>query len=303
MDEQHNPLKSELKFLERLSMEELEALLKLSGDPDDVELLFDTVVEEVVAREKENPTGRLPDVDAAWDELQMMYHNMPDEGAILASAVEGPASVSSVEADLVPLAQTAADKPRRFSFQRVGRTIAVMAAAVVLCMALMVGAQAAGADVFGALARWTDDTFHFETWSAEPTYCEALHDTIQEVLDTQGILGEFTPTWYPDGFEIAEVKTSEDSLGISIEIILSNRKGSAFSIKLDQYNQNTYIDSQTFEIDADSVKEYISNGKTYFVFSNQDSTTAVWSNCKTLQKIWGKLAEAEMKSIIDSIGG
>ena len=29
MDEQRSPLKSELKFLERLSMEELEALLKI----------------------------------------------------------------------------------------------------------------------------------------------------------------------------------------------------------------------------------------------------------------------------------
>ena len=73
MDEQRSPLKSELKFLERLSIEELEALLKLSGDPNDVELLFDTVVEEVVAREREKPTGRLPDVDAAWDELQANY--------------------------------------------------------------------------------------------------------------------------------------------------------------------------------------------------------------------------------------
>ena len=36
-----------------------------------------------------------------------------------------------------------------------------MAAAVVLCMALMVGAQAAGADVFGALARWTDPCTSF----------------------------------------------------------------------------------------------------------------------------------------------
>ena len=81
MDEQRSPLKSELKFLERLSIEELEALLKLSGDPNDVELLFDTVVEEVVAREKENPTGRLPDVDVAWDELQARYQTMPDTGS------------------------------------------------------------------------------------------------------------------------------------------------------------------------------------------------------------------------------
>lgn len=303
MDEQHNPLKSELKFLERLSMEELEALLKLSGDPDDVELLFDTVVEEVVAREKENPTGRLPDVDAAWDELQMMYHNMPDEGALLPSALEGPASVPSVGDGPALLAEPTVDKPRRFSFQRVGRTIAVMAAAVVLCMALMVGAQAAGADVFGALARWTDDTFHFETWSAEPTYCEALHDTIQEVLDTQGILGEFTPTWYPDGYNVASVKTSEDALGLSIDITLMNGAKNAFSIRLDQYNQNTYIDSQTFEIDNKSVEKYKSNGRTFFILINDDSVIASWSNGITVYTIWGGLDKESVKLMIDSIGG
>ncbi len=303
MDEQHNPLKSELKFLERLSMEELEALLKLSGDPDDVELLFDTVVEEVVAREKENPTGRLPDVDAAWDELQMMYHNMPDEGALLPSALEGPASVPSVGDGPALLAEPTVDKPRRFSFQRVGRTIAVMAAAVVLCMALMVGAQAAGADVFGALARWTDDTFHFETWSAEPTYCEALHDTIQEVLDTQGILGEFTPTWYPDGYNVASVKTSEDALGLSIDITLMNGAKNAFSIRLDQYNQNNYIDPLTFEIESGSVEDYLSNGKTYYIFINAEMTTATFSDSTTLYRIWGELDINEMKHMIDSIGG
>lgn len=263
MDEQRSPLKSELKFLERLSMEELEALLKLSGDPDDVELLFDTVVEEVVAREKENPTGRLPDVDTAWDELQMMYRNLPDEGTFVPSVSEG---VSSVGEDAsAPLAEPTADKPRRLSLRRVVRTATAMAAAIALCLALMVGAQAAGADVFGALARWTDDTFHFETWSAEPTYCEALHDTIQEVFDTQGIVGEFAPTWYPDGYDISSVKTSEDALGLSIDITLLNEAGSAFFIRLDQYNQNTYIDSQTFEIDNKSVEEYKSNGRNFFI--------------------------------------
>ena len=301
MDEQHNPLKSELKFLERLSIEELEALLKLSGDPDDVELLFDTVVEEVVAREKENPTGRLPDVDTAWDELQMMYQDIPVKGGLLPSKPEGTGSAG--ENDPTLLAEPTADRPKRILLRKVMRTAAVMAAAVALCLALMVGAQATGVDVFGALARWTDETFRFEAWSAEPDYCEALHDTIQEALDAQGISGEFVPTWYPNNYEIIEVKTSEDVLGISTEVILSNGHGSAFSIKLDQYSQNTYVDFQTFEIDADSVGEYLSNGKTYYIFSNEDSTTAVWSNGKTLQKIWGKLTEMEAKLMIDSIGG
>lgn len=303
MDEQRNPLKGELKFLERLSIEELEALLKFSGDPDDVELLFDTVVEEVVTREKENPTGRLPDVDTAWDELQMMYHNMPDAGTLPLSSLEKPASLSSVEADPAPSAEPVADKPRRVSFQKVMRTAAAMAAAIVLSLALMVGAQAAGVDVFGVLARWTDETFHFETWSAEPTYCEALHDAIQDTLDAQGILGAHAPTWFPVGFEIESTNIVQDSLGLSIQIILMDNRGSSFSIGIDKYKERDYIDPQIFEIEGGSVKKHESNGKDYYIFTNEDSITASWSDGLIVYTIWGELEEKSMEQIIDSIGG
>lgn len=300
MDEQHNPLKSELKFLERLSIEELEALLKLSGDPDDVELLFDTVVEEVVAREKENPTGRLPDVDTAWDELQMMYQDIPVKGGLLPSKSEGTGSAG--ENDPTLLAEPTADRPKRILLRKVMRTAAVMAAAVALCLALMVGAQATGVDVFGALARWTDETFHFEAWSAEPTYCEALHDSIQEVLDAQGVFGAFSLAWFPEGYEIVQVKTSEDMLGISIQILLLNNVGHSFSICIDQYNDSGYIDPQVFEMEADSVEEYKSNGKTFYIFSNAESSVMVWSDGISLYRIWGELTTAEIKSIVDSVG-
>lgn len=301
MDEQHNPLKSELKFLERLSIEELEALLKLSGDPDDVELLFDTVVEEVVAREKENPTGRLPDVDTAWDELQMMYQDIPVKGGLLPSKSEGTGSAG--ENDPALLAEPTADRPKRILLRKVMRTAAVMAAAIALCLALMVGAQATGVDVFGALARWTDETFRFEAWSAEPDYCEALHDTIQEALDAQGISGEFVPTWYPEGFEVIEIKASEDALGTSTLIMFVNNNRLSFSIGIDQYKENNYIDPQIFEIEGDSVENYESNGRTFYIFSNKDSITASWSDGRNLQRVWGNLSEYEIKSIIDSIGG
>lgn len=303
MDEQRSPLKGELNFLERLSMEELEALLKFSGDPDDVELLFDTVVEEVVAREKENPTGRLPDVDSAWDELQMMYHNMPDAETIPLSSLEKPVSLSSVEADPAPLAEPAADKPRRVSLRRGARTAAAMAAAVVLCLALMVGAQAAGVDVFGALARWTDDTFHFETWSTEPTYCETLHDAIQEIFDKQGIIGEYSPMWYPEGFNITSTMTGEDELGVSVRILLSDEFEHSIGISVDQYKAKDFVDPQTFEIEANSVAKYPSKGKVYYIFSNEGSVTASWSDGSTLQRIWGDITEQEIKAVIDSIGG
>ena len=297
MDEQHNPFKSELKFLERLSIEELEALLKLSGDPDDVELLFDTVVEEVVAREREKPTGRLPDVDAAWDELQARYQNMPDTGSH--PQFQEQSTDSTAAEPLIPVP----DKPRRASLSKAVRLAAVMAAAVALCLALMVGAQAAGADVFGALARWTDDTFHFETWSAEPTYCEALYNAIQETFSNQGVIGEYVPTWYPNGFHISNTMVTEDDLGISIRILLSNEEESFIGISVDQYKNNAFIDPQTFEIEGDSVEKYPSKGKVYYIAFNEESITASWSNGIVVYTVWGEIDINSIKLMIDSIGG
>ena len=73
MSEQRNSTDQELEFLEKLSIEELEALLKTSGNPNDIEAFFDAVIKEVVKREKKEPTGRLPDVDTAWEDLQARY--------------------------------------------------------------------------------------------------------------------------------------------------------------------------------------------------------------------------------------
>ncbi|MDE6954792.1 MAG: DUF4367 domain-containing protein [Oscillospiraceae bacterium] len=297
MDEQRSPLKSELKFLERLSIEELEALLKLSGDPNDVELLFDTVVEEVVAREREKPTGRLPDVDAAWDELQARYQNMPDTGSH--PQFQEQSTDSTAAEPLIPVP----DKPRRASLSKAVRLAAVMAAAVALCLALMVGAQAAGADIFGALARWTDDTFHFETWSAEPTYCEALYNAIQETFSNQGVIGEYVPTWYPNGFHISNTMVTEDDLGISIRILLSNEEESFIGISVDQYKNNAFIDPQTFEIEGDSVEKYPSKGKVYYIAFNEESITASWSNGIVVYTVWGEIDINSIKLMIDSIGG
>ncbi len=299
MDKQRGSPRSELKFLERLSIDELEALLRFSGDPADVEVLFDTVVEAVVAREEKNPTGRLPDVDAAWDELQMMYDNGMNR--------ERPSAGENASPDILrghelQVAQ-GKDRPRRSSLLKVARVAAVMAAAMVLLLVLMIGAQAAGADVFGVLARWTEGTFYFETRTVTSTYCEALHNTIQEVFENQGIIGEYVPTWYPEGYNISSVMTADDKLGTSVRILLSNELEKSFGISVDQYKEKKFIDPQTFEIEANSVEKYPSNNRTYYIFSNDDSATASWSDGNILQRIWGDLTVPELKSMIDSVGG
>ena len=73
-----------------------------------------------------------------------------------------------------------------------------------------------------------------------------------------------------------------------------------FYIRIDQFNQQEDIDFQTFEIEGDSVIEYSSHGKEFFIFSNYDTTTATWNDgSSTLQRIWGELTKEELKTIID----
>ena len=66
-------------YLEQLSTEQLEDILRAdlaSEDQENDEAVFH-ILEVLEKREKENPTGRLPDTDQAWKEFQQ-YYNIPE---------------------------------------------------------------------------------------------------------------------------------------------------------------------------------------------------------------------------------
>lgn len=66
-------------YLKDLSIEDLEVLLQKTGEADfeGDEEYVDAIVEEIVQREREHPTGRIPNVDQAWLEFQLVY-NTPE---------------------------------------------------------------------------------------------------------------------------------------------------------------------------------------------------------------------------------
>lgn len=295
MDECHNSSDSELKFLDRLSAVELEALLKFSGDPADIEMLFDTIAEEVVAREKENSTGRLPNVETAWNELQTRYANLEQDRfeSMLVGDVDLPDSSVGIN-------YTAEQKAL---YWKILRTTVNVAATIVLSLALLVGVQATGADVFGALARWTDSTFHFDSSSTDLSNNSLLYAAIQESLNMWDNFGPYAPKWYPNGSVVADLQTFKDEIGESIQISLMCGDGSRFFISIDQYDQSNYIDPLTFEKETGTVEEYSSDGRTYFIFSNSEMTTAVFCEESTIYRIWGELSVLDVKYMIDSIGG
>lgn len=297
MSEQRDSAGQELEFLEKLSIEDLEALLKTSGSPNDVEAFFDAVIKEVVKREKKEPTGRLPDVDTAWEEIQTRCNQTH-----LPKSADNSRFVEH-KANKTPSFQKAQRKPVHSFALSASKIAAVVALTLLLSFSLMIGVQAFGIDMFGALARWTSDTFHFETQQTEHDLQSDLHASIQTMLDIDGILGEYTPKWYPEQCKITKCQVQDDEQGLFIQVSFSFLDNRLFNIRLDRYNNNMDIDIFTSEKDNAFVEEYISHNRIFHLFSNEANLKGIWSDGETVLSIRGNLTVQELKAIIDSIGG
>lgn len=256
-------------YLDQLSMEQLEELLRAdfaSSDPENEQAVFH-ILEVMEKREKENPTGRLPDTDQAWKEFQQ-YYNIPEgEGQSLYPVRSDPETQP---------APTSTKRSRRFR----PRKVLVVAAVLVLIFGGMLTAQAAGLDVFGAIGRWTEEQFHFEVSSNS---VEGNTDyTLQEASEERGFPKSLIPTWCPEGFEPSE--PIDDSVMVS------------------RYYDSEAIAATVYEKDDTEVEVYESNGRTFYIMSNLNSMTATWSDGRISIDIIGQLDVNQIEHIIDSIG-
>lgn len=295
-------------YLNRLSTEQLEELLRAdieSPERGDEGVIFH-ILEVIESREAEHPTGRLPDEDKAWSDFQQYYNISAGDGLSLY-----PAEHDREE-------EYAAGQTRRPNVVRLLPALklaGIVASVVIGVFGLMVGAQAAGIDVFGAIGRWTDETFHFVVSpapggaqngaGASSTQRDNDYFTLlQTALDDCGITEKLAPVKYPDGFEMSEPKASSTDLGDKIFCSFTGPEDSYFSIQIWRYKSQSDLISHTFEKDGAPVQEYTSGGKTFYIMSNLDTTTATWSDGNLLVlNITGNLSEDTIKIMIDSIGG
>lgn len=182
------------------------------------------------------------------------------------------------------------------------RGLVTVAAAMAAVLALMIGAQAAGIDVFGNLARWTDETFHFVLPGQEPEI-SSYYEPFRKALEDNGLPGELAPKWYPEGFVTEGPKVEENKYGNSATIIFRDRAEKRFAVTISSYSDSNRLASRTYEKDATSVEVYTSGEKSFYIFANFKNTTmAVWSGEEFDEIIRGELSVDEVKKIIDSIG-
>lgn len=188
-------------------------------------------------------------------------------------------------------------KERKPLYFRVRRAVAVLVAVFVL----VIGARAAGMNVFGYLARWTDDVFTFiAPTPARSEYYAPFRDALAE----HNMPPELAPSWYPAGFRSeGPVYDEGNPFCDSIYMRFTHDDGREFIVSIKQYFSVEDVVGVVFEKDAANVELYTSGERTFYILSNQDTVTAVWADGLLSESIKGNLSVDKVKSIIDSIGG
>lgn len=176
--------------------------------------------------------------------------------------------VSEVNSALNPQ-DTEAKDPKRAP-RKLLRSILVAIIAAACLLSCMVVVQAAGVDVFGSIARWTNDLFGFGDVGGlstpVPTQTQQPEITVEYI---ESLLPKV-----PEGFVMGEPSIFEDSVSGSVEYFVTYT------------SEDKYISFNAVESDGDSfslyekdnseVETYIIRNIEFYIYQNNGLSTVAW---------------------------
>lgn len=182
---------------------------------------------------------------------------------------------------------TAANRPKRRA-KRALRT-GLVAAIIVFCLfSCMLVAQAAGVDVFGSIARWTDSVFGFGLDEAQAAQ-EKVPSTFAEYV-------ELLKPEVPEGFTMSGPYFYQDELTGYNEVFI-NYYNDADYIAL-TIIEEPEIDGSFYEKDNSDVVIIDVGDYKFYIFSNNANNVAAWRYNQYECGISTSLSKDELVSII-----
>lgn len=284
-------------YFEKLTTEQLEQMIDLGLElpaRENREALLQILE---VLEERENSV----DVEKAWEEFQR-YYNIPEgKGIELYETGEFP-EVKEAGSEKKKEESRVVSFP---SLRAVGRVAVVAAVTFILMITTAVAVQAAGYDVFGAMGRWTDETFQFNI-SDDTSENTIYEKEFGEALQSVGILEDLFPTWYPEGFVPSDIISApiEGAMDSVVCGYDNEEEDRHYTIDVDRFYDKQLLENLVVEKnDKDEVEMYTRNNRTFYIMLNNFGYTAAWTDGELFISIGGNLSKIEMKKIIDSIGG
>ncbi len=273
--------------LELLSSAQLRTILQaeLASDETDVELIKCV---NAILDEREGAIEF--DVDAAWEEFVQVH------------ASSEP--LYALDEEDVPPQET--ERPLQKRSSSVVRRLLPIAATITILMGSMVTAQALGVDVFGVMARWTSEIFHFADTSVPYAVVQTnplaegetrSYDTLQEAIDEFGIDVPLAPTVLPERFVSPEITATMTAGRVSIRVVY---RIDGTYLRLSFAETVTKNHGMT-EKDIDDAEDLFIAGIHHYITTDTNRMKATWRNGELECHISGSITSQELKDAIKSI--
>lgn len=184
--------------------------------------------------------------------------------------------------------------------RRAGRAVMAACLTIISVLGMMVVAQAAGIDVFGTVAQWTNAVFSLGTVRSNgigyvlPEETRE-YSTLQEALDAYQVTEVSAPTWVPDGYVLESIGTEywEDIGELSFHCKYAN-ESETLMILIKNYQSEPNM--QVEKMDT-PVKTVDADGTMIYLLRNSNNCTASWATEHFEYAISGILEETELTKI------
>ena len=278
MSENQNRGIGNLSKYDAMTTEELEEILRLDAQaPDEQESDIETIlyIMEVLAARKRNNGHAGKTALEAYESFKQNY--LP-------------------EVDNVEPASRASTK-NRITFPRWLRSLTATAAVLAILLVGSATAQAFGLNIWEAVVKWTQETFHFGEWGNANENNDLPYASLREALEKGKITTLLVPNWFPNGYELSEIKVDNSPVQTIYKAIYINGK------RVLRVTVQDYLDNFPVYVEQSDglVEEYEVAGVTYYLFENYEFSRAVWLYDSYECDISGEVTIDELKKMIDSI--
>lgn len=278
MSEKQNRGTDNLSKYDAMTTEELEEILRLDVQaPEEQESDTETIlyIMEVLTERKRNNSHTEKTALEAYESFKQNY--MPEENN-----------------NEVPYREPVKTKN---GFPRWLRSLTAVAAVLVILVLGSVTAKAFGFSIWEAVAKWTQETFHFGKWGDSDANSNLPYASLQEALEKGEITTLLAPRWFPDGFELVDIRVERTPIKKAYLAIYMNGEQS-LRVTVQDYSDKAPVYVEQSE---GLVEEYKVSGITYYLFKNNKRTQAVWIVDSFECTILGDLTIEELKIMINSI--
>ena len=285
MEERSIP--SKYRELEQLDTETLKELIRTDCYTENLDEAYVLCALRIISSREQAKQGQDQEVDEAWRRFQAKYCTPEGEGQSLYDSTP-------------QLEQPEETLPRKRRYlRRLPRKVAVVAAVICTLFATVIVAQAAGLDLWGVFVQWSEETFRF-TYQSNDTSSSWMEGS-QELEDME--LGEYLPTWIPEGYDVEEIETYESQGQSTAIVTFSGEDLPAFCLFVDVYEDLEQMQYTIFEKDDTPVQEQrLSNGAMVYLYENGGDEASVYQHQNVIVSISGRISRETEIKIYESIG-